>query len=99
MEIDYVQKSQMTKKEFQQSSMMTAKKELFSSTMDYTLTGPEIDPEKGYAVIEIGDVENFIKNKLQKLKIIEGIENYEMDNFGRNSRIDSGSCIIFNCLT
>lgn len=30
-------------------------KVLFSSAMEYTVTGPEIDPEKGYAVIEIGD--------------------------------------------
>ena len=43
------------KPEFQKASMMTAKKELLSSAMDYTVTGPEIDPEKGYAVIEIGD--------------------------------------------
>lgn len=38
------------------TSMMTkSQKTLFASTMDYTVTGPEIDPEKGYAVIEIGD--------------------------------------------
>ena len=30
-------------------------KGLFSSTMEYTITGPEIDPEIGYAVIEIDD--------------------------------------------
>ncbi len=42
------------KKEFQKSSA-AIKKELFPSTMDYTITGPEIDPEKGYAVIEIGN--------------------------------------------
>ena len=30
-------------------------KELFSSTFDYTISGPEIDAEKGYTVIEIGD--------------------------------------------
>ena len=30
-------------------------KKLFASAIDYTVTGPEIDPEKGYAVIEIGD--------------------------------------------
>ncbi len=35
--------------------MTTVKKELFPSTMDYTVNAPEIDPEKGYAVIEIGD--------------------------------------------
>ena len=28
---------------------------LFPSSIDYTITGPEIDPEQGYAVIEIGD--------------------------------------------
>ena len=36
-------------------SPITAKKGLFPSAMDYTVKGPEIDPEKGYAVIEIGD--------------------------------------------
>lgn len=30
-------------------------KGLFASAMDYTVSGPEIDPEKGYAVVEIGD--------------------------------------------
>jgi len=37
------------------SMMIKSQKELFSSAIDYTVTGPEIDPEKGYAVIEIGD--------------------------------------------
>ena len=38
------------------SKIMTVpQKELFSSVMDYTVTGPDIDPEKGYEVIEIGD--------------------------------------------
>ncbi|MBT8251511.1 MAG: MBL fold metallo-hydrolase, partial [Nitrosopumilus sp.] len=32
-----------------------SQKTLFPSTMDYTIIGPEIDPDKGYAVIEIGD--------------------------------------------
>ncbi|WP_371504561.1 MBL fold metallo-hydrolase [Nitrosopumilus adriaticus] len=32
-----------------------SQKALFPSSMDYTVTGPEIDPDKGYAVIEIGD--------------------------------------------
>ena len=36
-------------------STIIAKKALFPSAMDYTVIGPEIDPEKGYAVIEIGD--------------------------------------------
>ena len=43
------------KKEMKKPTVMTVKKELFPSVMDYTITGPEIDPEKGYAVIEIGD--------------------------------------------
>lgn len=43
------------KKEMKKPAAMTAKKGLFPDTMDYTITGPEIDPEKGYAVIEIGD--------------------------------------------
>ena len=34
---------------------MTTKKGLFPLAMDYAVTPPEIDPEKGYAVIEIGD--------------------------------------------
>ncbi len=37
------------------SMMIKSQKGLFSSTMDYTVTGPEIDPDKGYSVIEIGD--------------------------------------------
>ena len=37
-------------------SMKTnSEKKLFASAIDYTVAGPEIDPEKGYAVIEIGD--------------------------------------------
>ncbi|AJM91936.1 MBL fold metallo-hydrolase [Nitrosopumilus piranensis] len=43
------------KKEINKSTIMTSQKGLFPSTMDYTVTGPEINPEKGYAVIEIGD--------------------------------------------
>ena len=43
------------KKEFQKPPMINTKKGLFPSAMDYTITGPEIDPDKGYAVIEIGD--------------------------------------------
>ena len=39
----------------QKPPMMTSEKGLFSSTLDYTISGPEIDAEKGYAVIEIGD--------------------------------------------
>ena len=39
----------------QKPMIIKSQKELFSSTVDYTLMGPEIDPEKGYAVIEIGD--------------------------------------------
>jgi len=39
----------------QKPSMKQSTKGLFKSTMDYTVTGPEIDAEKGYAVIEIGD--------------------------------------------
>ena len=35
--------------------MIKSQKGLFSSTMGYTVTGPEIDPDKGYSVIEIGD--------------------------------------------
>ena len=35
--------------------IIKSEKKLFASTIDYTVTGPEIDPEKGYAVIEIGD--------------------------------------------
>ena len=42
-------------KELQKSSAITTKKGLFPSTIDYTVSGPQIDPEKGYAVIEIGD--------------------------------------------
>ena len=42
-------------KMLEKPATMTSKKGLFPSTMDYTVTGPEIDPEKGYAVIEIGD--------------------------------------------
>ena len=42
-------------KMLEKPTTMTSKKGLFPSTMDYTVTGPEIDPEKGYAVIEIGD--------------------------------------------
>ena len=38
------------------SSMnIMSQKGLFSSTFDYTVSGPEIDTEKGYAVIEIGE--------------------------------------------
>ena len=37
------------------SMMIKSEKKLFASAMDYTIAGPEIDPEKGYAVIEIGD--------------------------------------------
>ena len=37
------------------SLKIMSQKELFSSTFDYTVTGPEIDADKGYAVIEIGD--------------------------------------------
>ena len=36
-------------------SIKKTTKELFDSALDYTITGPEIDAEKGYAVIEIGD--------------------------------------------
>lgn len=43
------------KKEIKTTTVMTVKKELFPSAMDYAVTAPEIDPEKGYAVIEIGD--------------------------------------------
>lgn len=43
------------KKEIKNPAVMTAKKGLFPSAMDYAVTAPEIDPEKGYAVIEIGD--------------------------------------------
>ena len=43
------------KNEIKKPTATTAKKKLFPSTMDYTVNGPEIDPEKGYAVIEIGD--------------------------------------------
>ena len=42
-------------KMLEKPATMTSKKGLFPSTMYYTVTGPEIDPEKGYAVIEIGD--------------------------------------------
>lgn len=38
-----------------QESTMLIKKGLFQSTMDYTVTAPEIDPEKGYFVTEIAD--------------------------------------------
>ena len=37
------------------SIMTNPDKGLFPSSMEYTITGPEIDPEKGYEVIEIGD--------------------------------------------
>ncbi len=37
------------------SMIIKSEKKLFASAMDYTIAGPEIDPEKGYAVIEIGD--------------------------------------------
>ena len=37
------------------SIMTKSDKGLFSSTIEYTVAGPEIDPEIGYAVIEIGD--------------------------------------------
>ncbi len=37
------------------SMTIKSEKKLFASAMDYTIAGPEIDPEKGYAVIEIGD--------------------------------------------
>ena len=43
------------KKEIKNPAVMTAKKGLFPSAMNYAVTAPEIDPEKGYAVIEIGD--------------------------------------------
>ena len=43
------------KNEIGKPMTMTSKKGLFPSAMDYTVSGPEIDPEKGYAVIEIGD--------------------------------------------
>jgi len=43
------------KKEIKTPAVMTAKRGLFPSAMDYTITAPEMDPEKGYAVIEIGD--------------------------------------------
>lgn len=43
------------KQEIKKPTMMTVKKGLFPSAMDYTMIGPEIDPDKGYAVIEIGD--------------------------------------------
>ena len=39
----------------QSPSIKQSTKGLFQSTLDYTITGPEIDAEKGYAVIEIGD--------------------------------------------
>ncbi len=39
----------------QKPMMPISQKELFSSAERYTLEGPEIDPEKGYAVIKIGD--------------------------------------------
>ena len=38
-----------------QESTMPIAKGLFPSTMDYTITAPEIDPEKGYFVTEIAD--------------------------------------------
>ena len=38
-----------------QELTMTIKKGIFPSTMDYTVTAPEIDPEKGYFVTEIAD--------------------------------------------
>ncbi len=48
--------SEVSEKQSISSSMMTkSQKGLFSSAIDYTVTGPEIDPEKGYAVVEIGD--------------------------------------------
>ena len=37
------------------SMMIKSQKGLFFSTMDYTVTGSKIDPDKGYSVIEIGD--------------------------------------------
>ncbi|MBT8251506.1 MAG: MBL fold metallo-hydrolase, partial [Nitrosopumilus sp.] len=43
------------KTEIKKPVIMSSKKTLFESAMYYTVTGPEIDPEKGYAVIEIGD--------------------------------------------
>jgi glyoxylase-like metal-dependent hydrolase (beta-lactamase superfamily II) len=39
----------------QKPTMMMSKKGLFPSAMDYTVNGPKIDSEKGYAVIEIGN--------------------------------------------
>ena len=42
-------------KMYQKDIMKTSKKGVFPSTMDYTVTPPEIDPEKGYFVTEIAD--------------------------------------------
>ena len=39
----------------EQSILTKSEKGLFPLAMEYTIVGPEIDPEKGYAVIEIGD--------------------------------------------
>lgn len=43
-----------TKKDPQKSNIAVENK-LFPSAINYTIAGPEIDPQKGYAVIEIGD--------------------------------------------
>jgi len=47
--------SEVSDETISQKPVMITKKGLFPSSMDYTVNEPEIDPEKGYAVIEIGD--------------------------------------------
>jgi len=47
--------SEVSDETISQKPTMITKKVLFQSSMDYTVNEPEIDPEKGYAVIEIGD--------------------------------------------
>ncbi len=46
---------QVSEAEIFQNNKSIPQKELFPFAMDYTVTGPEIDPEKGYEVIEIGN--------------------------------------------
>ena len=47
--------SEVSDETISQKPVMITKKGLFPSSMDYTVNEPEIDSEKGYAVIEIGD--------------------------------------------
>ncbi len=50
--------------------MIKSQKGLFSSTMDYTVTGPEIDPDKGYSVIEIGDGLYWLTNGMYQVMFL-----------------------------